>query len=316
MSKLDEMRRTSGGSIAESMGGGRSASTPIPGEYRPGPAPAPLKLQGVRRRSDVSDIPLSKIGTDPDQPRKFFDDDAIDRLAESLKSRGQLQPIRVRWSEGRGEYVVVVGERRYQAAMRAGLSTLACVVVDGEIPPDELLSIQLIENCLREDLRPMEQARAFRALMDANGWNQSRLGEELRITQSAVAKALASLDLPDRVQEMVDLGHLDRSKAYELSRLDDQVDQVAMAEMVVAEGLSRDQTAEVVRRAARASGSKSRGRGAKSKLPAERTYKASGGLKVVVTGRKGFDVLAWVEALEEAALAARGKLEQGEAVEG
>jgi ParB family transcriptional regulator, chromosome partitioning protein len=323
MSKLDEMRRTSGGSISESMGGGRTPAVAIPGEYRSGPAPPPLKMQGVKRRGDVSDIPVAKIGTDPDQPRKFFDDEALDRLAESLKTRGQLQPIRVRWSEGRGEYIVIVGERRYQAAVKAGLPTLACVVVEGEIPPGELLSIQLVENCLREDLRPMEQARAFRALMDSNGWNQSRLGEELRITQSAVAKALASLDLPAAVQEMVDKGDLDRSKAYELSKLDEPAEQVAVAERVVAEGLSRDETAQVVKKKAesktagkiaRASGDKGRGatKGKPAKLPTERIIKTSAGIKIVASARKGFDEATWAEALKEALEQVTARLEPAE----
>jgi ParB family transcriptional regulator, chromosome partitioning protein len=319
MSKLDEMRKSSGGSIAESMGGGRMPGATIPGEFRTGPTPPPLKMQGVRRRADVSDIPVSKIGTDPDQPRKFFDDGAIDRLSESLKTRGQLQPIRVRWSEARGEYIVIVGERRYQAAARAGLATLACVVVEGEIPPGELLSIQLIENCLREDLRPMEQARAFRSLMDSNGWNQSRLGEELRITQSAVAKALASLDLPAEVQEMVDRGDLDRSKAYELSKLAESAEQVEVAARVVAEGLSRDETAQVVRRAtegkasgklARAGGPKGRGASkGKPKLPTSRVFKTEPGIRITAERSKGLDPTALLAALREAV--AKVEAEQG-----
>jgi ParB family transcriptional regulator, chromosome partitioning protein len=314
MSKLDELRRTSGGSISESMGGGRSLGVAIPGEFRNGPAPPPLKMQGVRRRADVSDIPVSKIGTDPDQPRKFFDSEAIERLAESLKARGQLQPIRVRWSEGRGEYVVVIGERRYQAALKAGLATLACVVVDGEIPPDELLSIQIIENALREDLRPMEQARAFRALMESKGWSQTRLGEELRITQSAVAKALASLDLPAQVQEMVDRGYLDRSKAYELSRIEDPAEQAEVAARVVSEGLSRDETAEAVRKAASKTSKASKGRGASKagpKLPTERTVKVVGG-KVTIAAPKGLDLKATARMLNDALDLVKAKLEQAE----
>ncbi len=131
MSKLDELRRSAVGNIDESMGGGRPPGAAIPREYSGGPKPPPARFQDIRRRSDVSDIPVAKIVADPDQPRKHFDPDALDRLAASLKAKGQLQPIRVRWSEGLGHYVVIVGERRFQAALRAGIASLACVVVDG-----------------------------------------------------------------------------------------------------------------------------------------------------------------------------------------
>lgn len=296
--KLEEMRRTSGGSIAESMGGGRI----IPGEFRPGPSAIPARLVGVKRRGDVSDIPVGMIGPDPDQPRKHFDSEAIEKLAGSLATRGQLQPIRVRWNEARGQYVVMIGERRYQAAMKAGLSTLACVIVEGEIEPAELLSIQLIENCLREDLRPIEQAKAFRAIMEARGWTQADLAGELRITQSAVAKSLATLDLPEAVQAKVEDGTLDPSKAYVIAKLEDPAEQVELAERIVSEGLSRDEAVEVVREAKVRKPSKTaeKGRGPKvAKLPTERTIKVDR-FKVTVSSRKGFDVETWLEVMQAA----------------
>jgi ParB family transcriptional regulator, chromosome partitioning protein len=306
MSKLDEFRRTSVANVAESMGGGGAGPGIIPGEFRP-PMPAvSAKLRGVRRRADVSDIPVSKIGRDDDQPRKAFDRPALERLAESLRTRGQLQPIRVRWVEPRGEYVVVLGERRWQAAQIAGLSTLACVVVDGDVPPDELRAIQVIENCLREDLLPIEQARAFEAMMRDHGWTQADLAKELNITQSAVAKALATLTLPAEVQGMVDDGKLDQSKAYEVSRLADPVSQTEVAARVVSEGLTRDQTAEVVRRRReRVAAGKPGGKGGggvkgKQKFPKEVAIRVTPGRKVTVSDAKGIDPQGVVDALRVA----------------
>ena len=300
MSKLDEFRRTSMANVAESMGGGRAGSGIIPGEFRPSMPAVSAKLQGVRRRADVSDIPVSKIGRDDDQPRKTFDRPALERLAESLRTRGQLQPIRVRWVESRGEYVVVLGERRWQAAQIAELPTMACVVVDGDIPPDELRAIQVIENCLREDLLPIEQARAFEAMMRNHGWTQADLAKELNITQSAVAKALATLTLPTEVQEMVDEGKLDQSKAYEVSRLADPVSQAEVAARVVSEGLTRDQTAEVVRERVAVSKPAGKGRGGikvKQKFPKEVAIRVAPGRKVTVSDTKGIDPQGVVDAL-------------------
>ena len=247
----------------------------FPGNFaRVRPRP-PLKMQGVKRRADVSDIPVSKIGTDPDQPRKLFDDEPLDRLAESLKTRGQLQPIRVRWSEGRGG---IHRDRRRETlpGRREGWPAHAGLYRRRRGDPARRVADHpMIENCAAGRSAADGQARAFRTLMDRTAGINPRLGEELRITQSAVTKALASLDLPAEVQEMVNRGDLDRSKAYELSKLDEPTDQVEIAVRVVAEGLSRDETGQMVRqvagRQARAGGASriTKGRGASKGKPAE-----------------------------------------------
>ena len=141
---------------------------------------------------------MEKIAPDPDQPREEFDEEALGRLAESLRTRGQLQPIRVRWDEGSEQYMIVVGERRWRAARMAGIALAGAVVVEGPIPPADLLAIQLVENCLREDLKPIEQARAFKALMEQNGWSARQVARELSIDHTGVARALAPADAPRR----------------------------------------------------------------------------------------------------------------------
>jgi ParB family transcriptional regulator, chromosome partitioning protein len=315
MSKLDELRRTSIGNIDESMGGGRVTGRPIPGVSPPGPRAVPNKLQGVIRSGNAAEIPVEKIGPDPDQPREEFDEAALDRLAESLKTRGQLQPIRVRWDEGRGQYIIVCGERRWRAATRAGLATMTCIISEGPISPGELLALQCVENLLREDLSDMEQARAFRTLMEANGWSTHQLAKELGIVQPNVVRALALLKLPESIQEQVEQGVMKAATAYQLARIDDPAEQAEVAARVVAEGLSRDETVEAVQRIAskpRAGGAKGKGRSVapgKPKLPTERTVKTSSGVKVVASARKGLDVLAWLEAIEEAASLVRAKLQ-------
>ena len=143
-------------------------------------------------------IRLDRIVTDPNQPRTEFDPESLARLATSLRERGQLQPIRVRWDDTASCYVVVVGERRLRAAQLAGLESLACVVVAGEPTAEDLLEDQLVENCLREDLKPIEQAKAYKSLMASRGLSTRQLAERLQIGAASVAKALALLDTPLR----------------------------------------------------------------------------------------------------------------------
>ena len=143
----------------------------------------------------------------------------------------------------------------------AGKASLTCVVVDGEQAEGEILHDQLVENCLRSNLQPIEQAEAFRTLLDAKGWNAARLAEELHIRDSTVFKALALLDLPGEVREKVAAGEIRPATAYELSRLEEPEAQKALAERVVREGLSRDEAASAVRqKAGRAGGAPRSGR--------------------------------------------------------
>jgi ParB family transcriptional regulator, chromosome partitioning protein len=239
MGKIDDLMRISG-NIDESMGAGDSR------RIAPATSAAPGRWQGVTKAKDVALIPVAKIDRDPGQPREEFDEEALHRLADSLRIRGQLQPIRVRWDEGRGVYVILVGERRWRAARLAGVDTLSCVIVEQSIEPNELLALQLVENALREDLRPVEQARAYRRLMDAHGWSSRQVAEELHVGQASVVRALALLDLPPEVQDRVDGGKLAASVAYEVSRLDDPGQQIALAEAVVEHGLKRSEVAQAV----------------------------------------------------------------------
>jgi len=247
MGKLDELLRANGGNAAESMGAGVTRGDAMRGAYADSLPPAPDRVRGLVKVKNVAEIPVDKIDRDPDQPREEFDEEGLARLAESLKSRGQLQPVRVRWDEGRGVYMLLCGERRWRAARLAGLTTVTAVIQDGPIRPEEMLAIQLIENAQREDLRPIEQARAYQRLMDLYGWTVTRVGEELAITQGAVSKALKLLELPEAVQEQVEQGGLSPDSGYEISKLDDPEDQIAIASRVVAEKIGRDELRAVVK---------------------------------------------------------------------
>lgn len=282
MGKLDELMKSSRSVAAESMGAGRGKAAAATAAPHGGGLTAPSPIgddwrQNVQRSKQAADIALDRIIPDPDQPREEFDEGALARLAESLRVRGQLQPIRVRWDKARDVFVMICGERRWRAARMAGLATLSCVVVDRPIDAGELLALQMIENLVREDLQPIEQARAFRTLMEANGWSTHDTARELSVTQSSVVRALALLKLPEEVQAKVEQGDLPPATAYEITKLADPGDQAAIADRVVAEDLSRSEAIEAVRKiAGRAPAAKGRGAGASKGAPAAakpRVYK-------------------------------------------
>lgn len=245
-SKLDQLKTGLGGNAGESLGKGRTPAR-IQGT---GPVQTATdnddgdRHERVVRTKSAVDIPLDRIFRDPDQPREEFDAEGLARLAESLKTRGQLQPIRVRWDQGRGSYVIVCGERRWRAAALAGLGALSCVIHEGEV---DILAVQLIENALREDLKPVEQARAFRTLIERNNWGPKQLADELAIDPAKVTRMLALLTLPEEVQEQVEQGTLAATTAYEVSRLPDPAGQVEIARAIIDEGLTRTEAREAVR---------------------------------------------------------------------
>jgi ParB family transcriptional regulator, chromosome partitioning protein len=270
MGKLDELMKASASVAAESMGAGRvpaamHRATPVAAPIAPG------KLDGLTRSKNAAEIPLAGIVPDPDQPREEFDPESLRRLAESLRTRGQLQPIRVQCDEPSARYVIFCGERRWRAAVLAGLTTMTAITSEAPASPAELLALQLIENLVREDLRPIEQAKAFRSLMEAYGWSTRQLASELAVTQSNVVRALALLELPAAIQDQVEQGTLAPATAYELSKVEDDRTRRDLAERVVAEGMTRAETVEVVRQAV--GGPK--GKGKPARLPAEVTVHES-----------------------------------------
>lgn len=194
---------------------------------------------------------LERVVADPNQPRKFFSDESIAQLAASLKKTGQLQPIRVRWSEDLAKWVIISGERRYRAALLAGLKTVSCLFLDRPLTESEIRQESLIENLLREDLRPIEAANGYQQLMDLNGWTMQQVADALNITKGTVSKALSLLKLPDDIQVQVERGTISPSSGYEVSRLKDEDAQRELATRIVSDGLKRDEAGEAVGKTAR-----------------------------------------------------------------
>jgi ParB family transcriptional regulator, chromosome partitioning protein len=309
MKAADELKARLGANMRESMGptGPKPAAPSSPAVLH---GATDSKYQGASRLKDALAIEVGRLMPDPDQPRKEFDPAELDDLAASLKARGQLQPIRVRWEESAGRWLIIAGERRYRAALLAELPTLVCIEAKGELDPDDILEDQLVENCLRSDLKPMEQARAFRTLIDRRGWSYRRLAESLHIAPASVVRALALLELPTALQDRVEGGELAPSVAYEVSKLEDSGDQTKVAARAVAENLSRAEVVQAVREtAAKTSADRRKSRGGK---PAPRktsaTVRTATGGKVTFEHRRGVDDSVMLAALLEAVEVLRGRL--------
>jgi ParB family chromosome partitioning protein len=174
-------------------------------------------------------------------------------------------------------YVIIAGERRLRAARMAGLRSVPCVIQEGELTESQRLIEQLAENIIRADLQPVEQARAFRRLMDLNSWSARQLARELHIADANIVRALALLELPAEVQTQVEAGHLAPSVAYEVSRLDTPEEQADLAKRVVAEKLTRDQVADVVK-------ARKSGRGVATPTTGRAEFRLDGGRKLVLSG--------------------------------
>lgn len=214
--------------------------------------------QGTSRIKGALLLPVDRVYPDPDQPRQEFAADDLERLAGSLKERGQLQPIRVRADADGQRWVIIAGERRWRAAQLAGLTHVAAVEAQGRLSPEAILEDQLVENCLRVDLKPVEQARAYRSLMERLAINQQQLSARLNVRPSAVSEALSLLDLPEPVQQKVDAGLLAPSTAAVIARIDDPAEQERLAAETETAGLTTKEVRAALATKAAAAGKRPR----------------------------------------------------------
>src|ERR1044071_6011330 len=180
------------------------------------------------------ELPIDAITPNPKQPRKSFDDKALWDLSESLKQSGLLQPVVVRrFGEA---YQLVVGERRWRAAKMAGITRIPAVIRDAT--DAETLELALVENLLREDLNPMEEAEAYQRLLAEFGWTQEELAPRLARDRSSVANALRLLRLPDTIQADLRSGRLAMGHDRALLSLDSPADQLKLREEILAHSWS------------------------------------------------------------------------------
>jgi ParB family transcriptional regulator, chromosome partitioning protein len=308
LSKSDQLAQKFGANLAQTI------SLRADGASRPPvPLTTPDKFEGAIKSRAFAELPVDAVERDESQPRTEFDSEDLRRLASSIARFGQLSPIRVRRDEAKGRWVVLVGERRLRACKLAGLERVRVEFVEREMTEADVLAEQTVENVVRADLLPVEQGRAYKRLMDLHGWTAKDLSETIGVEPTSVYRSLALLRLPEDVAERVDSGEIKATAAYEIAKLQIAVDQRAVADAVVSKDMDHKATVDAVarRRASSKGRGASKGRGGKvaPKLPTERTIKTSSGLKVVVSARKGFDLLTLVESLGQALATIRAELE-------
>jgi ParB family transcriptional regulator, chromosome partitioning protein len=200
---------------------------------------------GMEGRSPgLLEVALETIDPNPDQPRRSFDEPALDELTASIVQLGVLQPLLVRATGAR--YELVAGERRLRAAGRAGLATVPVVLV--ETDREGSLERALVENLHREDLNPIEEAAAYRQLLDEGGLTQQTLADRLGRSRVAITNATRLLELPTGIQKLLVEGRLAAGHGKALLGLADNPFQERLAQRVAQEGLSVRETEDLVRR--------------------------------------------------------------------
>ncbi len=183
---------------------------------------------------NVLELPLDKIKPNPYQPRHVFDDKKIVELSQSIKEHGVFQPIIVKHVGD--DYVIISGERRYRASVRAGLKTIPAIVRDYE--KSKMIELAIVENLQREDLTPTEEARAYSALMSELSCNQTELAEKVGKSRSYVTNVLGILSLPEDVLTLCDKKKISMGHARALSKLKDRDRIISLANDIIEKGLS------------------------------------------------------------------------------
>ena len=225
-------------------GTGPSAGAPGPGAVaanadagHPGPS------AGAVAGAYFQEVPIGAVVPNPRQPRQVFDEEALDELVESIREVGLLQPVVVREVEP-GRFELVMGERRWRASQRAGLTEIPAIV--RATADDDLLRDALMENLHREQLNPLEEAAAYQQLLDDFGATHDELARKVGRSRPHISNTLRLLNLPGPVQRRVAAGVLSAGHARALLALDDADAQDHLAHRIVAEGLSVRAVEEIV----------------------------------------------------------------------
>jgi ParB family chromosome partitioning protein len=195
-------------------------------------------------RKGILMLGIEEIEPDRGQPRRYFDEVHIVELADSIRSKGVLQPLLVRREGDR--YAIVAGERRWRAAQRAGLREVPCIV--REVTEPEAFELALIENIQREDLNAIEEAEAYQRLIEYHGLTQEELAQRVGKERSTVTNALRLLRLPEAIKQAMSSGALTMGHARALLALSDETDLRRAAEKVISEALSVREVEQLVQR--------------------------------------------------------------------
>lgn len=181
-------------------------------------------------------VPMDSLIPNPHQPRQLFE--AIDELVASIQEVGVLEPLLVR--QNPHGFQIISGERRYRAAVQAGLDELPCIVLD--VDDAQALTIALIENLQRQDLSPFEEADGLRALIDRFDYTHEEVAQKIGKARTSVTEALSIAEIPEDLKtKLVDAGVRTKSILLEVARTEDPADQLALVDRIIEEDLTRDQ---------------------------------------------------------------------------
>ena len=186
----------------------------------------------------IQQIPLDKIISGK-QPRERFDEESLLGLMQTMREYGQQEPIHVLPLDG-DRYSLLTGGRRVRAARKAGWTTVAAIVEEGDLSKGDILVRQIIENAQREDLTPLEKAKAIDLLMKETGWSATQTAAKLGFANGTITKLVALLSLPEPILQRLRAGELPASVAYELTQVNDAAEQAQLACRVADGELTRD----------------------------------------------------------------------------
>ena len=209
----------------------------------PKPTIPEVKDEIPQEKKAAVTVRISEVEPNRNQPRKYFDDDKLEELSESIKTFGMLQPILVQKRDG--YYEIIAGERRWRAALKAGLKEIPVIVRD--YSNKEILELSLIENIQREDLNPIEEAEAYKRLMDEFRLGQAEVAARVSKSRSAVANSLRLLKLEERVRKMVVDGQLSMGHARAILPVEDADQQYELAQKITEKQLSVRETEKIVK---------------------------------------------------------------------
>ena len=198
------------------------------------------------KENTISTLKISLVDPKSDQPRKYFDKEALEELSASIKENGLLQPILVREYGDAGRYQIIAGERRFRACRLAGLTEIPAIVLNRD--DRAAAQIALIENIQREDLNPLEEALAYKSLKEEYDMTQEELSERIGKSRSAIANSIRLLDLPEEILAMVAARELSAGHARTLLGVKDKEDMILLAQFAAEQDLSVRQLEEQVKK--------------------------------------------------------------------